>query len=124
MTTVGKRSWFQFRLRTLFVVVLIASVGLWLWTKPFAVEDDWGGYYGWTTNYQLRRGWNGRRYFVGPATLTYQNGQLAARGNVNGIEEETLTFWIGDEHFEYWREDGQKLNWEDWFLYVSTDYLH
>jgi hypothetical protein len=124
---------FRFGIRTLLIITGIVSIGLWWWIRPIYVEEDWAGpQWGLTARYKLRRGWDGRRYYVGLATLTYPSGQLAVRANFNGTEHWPVVFWAtsqsgipfgADERQEYWHEDGGKLNCREWISFLSTDYL-
>ena len=61
---------------------------------------------------------------MGPARLVYPNGNLAAKGNVDGVEVDTLIFWTGNDRFEYWLDDRRKLAcWEEWFAFQSNDFI-
>jgi hypothetical protein len=124
----------RFGLRGLLAAMTIVAVGLWWWLRPVTVEEDWGGpWWGMTVRYSLRNSWDGRRHYVGPATLTYPNGQLAARANLHGTEYQPAEFWATkyngisfggtDTGQEYWHEDGRKLNWKEWFFFLSNDYF-
>jgi hypothetical protein len=116
------------------IVTGIVSIGLWWWIRPVHVEEDWAGpWWGLTARYNLRRGWDGRRYYVGLATLTYPDGQLAARANFDGTEYWPVVFWATshsgvpfggtDQLQEYWHEDGRKLNCKEWILFLSNEYF-
>jgi hypothetical protein len=113
----------QFRLHSLFILMLVASIALWWWFRPTTIEERWGVASGLRLQYTTQRKWNARRYYVGPVVLRYENGNVAAKGNLDGIAHHSITFFVGDDQFQYWHEDGRKLTWKEWFSYVSTDYL-
>jgi hypothetical protein len=73
--------------------------------------------------YRIRRSWGGDRYYVGPATIRYENGNIAVAGHVDGLEEHSISFGCDDEHVRYWHEDGRKLNSTEWFFYMSREYI-
>ena len=98
-----------------------ASIGLWWWFRPVAVEEPYP--FGLTTQYKIRRGWNGRKYYVGPVTLRYENGNAASIGDVNRLEQRSVGFFTGDERFQYWHEDGRKFSSSEWFFDVSQEYI-
>jgi hypothetical protein len=114
------RPW-RFSLRALLAVTLVASAGLWWWFRPISVEKPWA--YGLTIHYQIRRSWNGDRYYVGPATLRYQNENISAISNVNGLKWNSVDPFGDVEQAKYWHEDGRKLSSSEWFLYLSTEYI-
>ena len=107
----------------LLAFMVIASVAFWWWFRPVVVEEPWSVAYGLTLEYKTRRSWNGHQYYVGPAILRYKNGNLAAKGIVDGFEHESITFFSQDDHFLYWHEDGRKLLWHEWFFYISSEYI-
>ena len=52
--------------------------------------------------------------------MTYnENGQLAAAEELDGIKENTTTLWMEDDRCRFWRPDGTRLTWEEWFLYMA-----
>jgi hypothetical protein len=102
--------------------MVVASVGLWWWFRPVAVKEDYVGY-GLTMEYKTRRSWNGDKYYVGPATLRYKNGNISAINNVNGLKWNSVSPFSDVEQGQYWHEDGRKLSWSEWFLYVSSEYI-
>jgi hypothetical protein len=102
-------------------IITVASIGLWWWFRPITVEEPWA--YGLTTQYQIRRSWNGDRYYVGLAILRYDNGNISAISNVNGLKWNSVSPYGDSEQDQYWHEDGRKLSWSEWSLYLSTEYI-
>jgi hypothetical protein len=116
------RSWLQFSLRTLLIVPAIFSIALWWWFRPYAVEE--ADFYGMSRHYIVQRSWNGRKHYEGSVSLKYRDGKLAVRTDVDGVEVGTISLWgEGDERSEYWHTDGRKLQWDEWFMYMSGDYI-
>jgi hypothetical protein len=113
----------RFSIRALLALTLLVSVGLGWWLRPIYVEEPWGAGYGLTIQYHVRRGWNGDRYYVGPATIRYENGKASVIGYVDGLKEKSVAFGSDDGHSKFWHEDGRELNGTGWFFYMSQDYL-
>ena len=68
-----RRRWFQFRLRTLLGLMLLAALMLGWWFQPFVVETrrDDGSL---RTRFELRRDWRGRRVSHGVQTWYMRDG--------------------------------------------------
>jgi hypothetical protein len=104
-------------------LVFVLGVFLWWWYRPVPINEPWGLGYGLTYQARVRRTWKGDRVYVGPATIRYENGNVAMLGDVNGMEENTVAFGINKDHCKYWHEDGRPLNQTEWFLYLSAEYV-
>jgi hypothetical protein len=111
----------RFSLRTLLVTVFLASIALYWWYSPVSVKEPWGPASGLTLEYKTRRNWDGRKHYVGPVLLRYENGHVAAVSKLD--VSKAGTFFVGDKYFDYWHEDGRRLDWTEWFMYISTDYI-
>jgi hypothetical protein len=103
-------------------LVFVLSIALWWWFRPISVEEPWGNG-DLTMQYRIRRSWNGERRYVGPATLRYENGNIAVLSNVDGIEWKSIDPTADSYQARYWHEDGRELNFTEWFFYMSTDYF-
>jgi hypothetical protein len=74
--------------------------------------------------FHLRRTWNGKSVFVGPARLVYPTGSTAAEADVSGQMYGTVPdMWIGDRCYKYYQADGTPLTWGEWFQYIAEEYL-
>ena len=74
----------RFQLRTLIVLVTVVAILLAYWTHPVVVEEVWfGGRL--RTEIVIRRGFDGNRYYDGPVTAYYANGQKAAQVSLHDV---------------------------------------
>lgn len=73
-----RRQWFQFRLRTLLGLMLLAALLLGWWFQPFVVETrrNDGSL---RTRFELRRDWRGRRVSHGTQTWYLRDGTRFTR---------------------------------------------
>ena len=84
---------FQFQLRTLLLVALIAGCGLGWWFRPYEMETRW-------PNGQLksqssvRRNLQGGIVTNGTQSWWWRNGQLARQGESHGVELPPKTRWL------------------------------
>jgi hypothetical protein len=116
------RRWSQFRLRTLFGIFVISSVALWWLFRPIKVDEAFGP--GLTTSYTIRLGIDGQYYFVGPATLFYAGGSRSAFSEVDRWRKsEYEPVFENSAVTKHWHEDGRELTRNEWFAYLSTDYI-
>jgi len=67
-----------------------------------------------TMRFKIRSDWDGRLNYVSSATMTYDNGQVAAEADVDKIEHGS---------HKYWGADGTTLSWEEWTQY-NLDYFN
>ncbi len=71
----------------------------------------------------IRRSWDGSQYYVGTATVRYENGNIAVLSNVDGLRWNSIDPTADGNPIQYWHEDGRELDHVEWFLYMSGDYL-
>lgn len=75
---------FQYRLRTLLLAALVVGCGLGWWFRPYTIEERWPNGNP-RSQLRVRRSWNGKVVTNGTQSWWWSNGQLARRGQSNGI---------------------------------------
>ena len=114
---------FRFRLRTLFLGVLILGIVLAWWQHPYTLEESThqGAL---TFQYRVRRGWNGKTYHHGICVAHYKNGVRATETWLSGVEVGTIDLIGEGVKTRYWDDTGRELvTFEDWFAFVALEYM-
>jgi hypothetical protein len=73
---------------------------------------------------KVQRTWNGKKRYKGTLFLKYNSGEIATSIYADGKEVGTVEGWGGDDELSrYWHTDGRQLEWDEWFMFMSLDYV-
>lgn len=112
----------QFSLRQLLLFTLALCVFLGWWFHPYIVEESvYNG--AMTFKYRVRRHWNGSLHHYGPVRMFYENGTKGAESVVYGAKVGDVGLMGEGVTPRYWKDDGTEVSFEEWFMFVSLEYL-